>query len=265
MSSVSTAISGVYVSPSVLPVFNQYLSCAAAKELLSSDNVVKPLFIEATRDQNFAETQSFFNKNYKPTKLKILIPESHLRTNEGLGDLVFEIFNAKKRFVAQQAYLMKEAAAGNLSMDAFARSTEINELNNAHEHAELRRECQALKLPPDEVVDHLKDKPREVALFAQDTDCHTDIYRADWIDLYQAAYCAQHPSDTRSCKAGKNELCDRNQLLGMPEQKRNKIYKERICRMFADAHQDVKSDFVYQKFVKNHCPKSQKERTQTEL
>ena len=265
MNSVSTGVSGVFASPAILPLTNEFFSCSVAKQLLSSDDIVKPLFIAATQNQNFAETQSFFDKNYKPTKMIILIPESHLRTEAGLGDLFFEIFNAKTRFVAQQAYAMKEAASGNLSMDAFARNIEINELTNAHEHATLRKECKDLKFAADEVVDHLKDKPLEVALFAQDTDCHTDIYRSDWIDSYQTAYCARHPNDTRSCKATKNVLCDLNQLLAMPEQKRNNIYKERICTMFSDAHQDVKNDSHYQNFVRQHCPKRQKERTHTEL
>ena len=259
---VSTPISRVFASPSTLPLVHKYLSCAAAKQLLSSDAIVKPLFIEATREQNFAETQAFFDKNYKPTKIKILIPESDVQTKEGLGDLVFEIFNAHTRYVTEQASRLKAAAAGNLSMDAFARNNEISELNNAQEHAELRKKCQVLKLPPDEVVDHLKDKPLEVALFVQDTDCHTDIYRGDWIDLYQTKYCAQHPSDARSCEAKKKALCDRNQVLAMTEQNRNKIYKDRICKMFSNAHPDVKKESLYQNFVKNNCPQDQKRKTE---
>ena len=255
MINIPTAIPNVFASPETLPLVNQYLSCTAAKQLLSSGDIVKPLFIKATKSQNFAETQSSFNKDYKPTRIEILIPESHLKTKDGLGDLIFEIFNAKTSYVSDQAERLKAAASGHLSMDAFAKSTEISELSSAHDHAELRKQCQNLRLPSDEVVDHLKDQPLEVALFAQDVDCHMDIYRSDWIDQYQTAYCARHPSDTRSCQVRTSDLCDRNQILAMPKQKREKIYAERICKMFLNAHQDVKNHREYQNFVEKKCPK----------
>lgn len=254
MSFISTAIVGVYASPSTLPLVNQYLSCAAAKKLLSSEKIQKPLYIETTKLQNFAETQSFFDKNYKPTKMKILIPEGRGKT-EKLGDLFFEVFNAGTRYVEEQASIMKDAAGGKLSMDAFARKTEINELKNAHEHAELRLQCQSLKLPPDDVVDHLMHKSIEVALFAQDADCHTDIYRMDWLDSYQKAYCLNSPNDKRSCKAVKKDLCDLNQVQGLSKHNRNKVYKEQICKLFPQAHKDVKTDSLYQNYVKKNCLK----------
>lgn len=255
MINTPTAIPNVFASPETLSLVNQYLSCPAAKQLLSSNDIVKPLFIKATEDQNFAETASYYNKDYKPTRVEILIPKSHVKTKEGLGDLVFEIFNARTSYVSDQAARLKQAASGSLSMDAFARNTEISELSHARDHAELRKKCANLKLPPDEVVDHLKDQPIEVALFAQDVDCHTDIYRSDWIDLYQAAYCAQHPSDTRSCQTTKQALCNHNQMLAMPKQNREKAFKERICKMFPNAHQDVKNHREYRNFVEKTCPK----------
>lgn len=255
MNHISTVVPGVYATPTTSPLLDQFISCPAAKDLIFSNEVMKPLYIEPTK-QAFAETVSLFNKDYKPTKLTISIPEQNLNTKEGLSDLFFEIFNAKTRFVSEQAATLKAARAGDLSMDQFAKRYEENELKNVHEHSQLRQACRALNLPFDETTDLLKDKPLEIALFAQDIDCHTDIYRGDWLLDYQKIYCAKHPEDIRSCIAKKSDLCDMDRVLRLPQDKKQRFLKNRICRMFPNANEVVKTYTQYQKFFEKSCPKS---------
>lgn len=246
MNYVSTPIPGVYATPSMLHLVNQFLSCPAAKTLIFSEAIFKPIFIQETK-QNIAETLSHVNTaHWKPLKMVISIPERN-----GVEDLIFEIFNTKIDFINLQSRRIKEAKAGNLSMDQFARGIEIDELNHAHEHAALSSQCKMLDLPPSFVNDHL-DQPLEAMLFVEDLECHTDYYRADWIDQYQNAYCIKHPNDARSCTTQKSDLCDRNQLLALPQDEMGKVVKDRICKKFPQAHEDGKR--LFQQFVEENCP-----------
>jgi len=254
MNYVSTPIPGVYATPSMLHLVNQFLSCPAAKTLISSKAIFKPIFIQETK-QNIAKTLYHVNTDHwKPLKMVISIPERN-----GVEDLIFEIFNTKIDFINSQSRRVKEAKAGNLSMDQFARGIEIDEFNHAHEHAALSSQCKMLDLPPSFVNDHLKDQPIESALFMEDIECHTDVYRADWIDQYQNIYCIKHPDDARSCTTKKSDLCDRNQLLVLPQDKMEQVLKDRICKKFPQAHEDGKR--MYRPFVEENCPPQKTDRS----
>ncbi len=247
---ISTSITGVSAASSTLPLVAQFLSCSAASKWISSSEVEKPLSIEATK-QSFAETITDFDKTYKPKKIKILIPETHLHSNEGLADLVFEIFNAGTEYVKLQGATIKKARAGDLSMDQFAKDTETNENRSNRARARLKQQCPEFQLAPSAF--ELSTEPLEILLFTQDIDCHTDFYRSDWIDLYQKAYCDKHPEEDRSCKTKKSDLCDLDQVERMPQEKKQKIYANRICKLYPQAVESVKTRF--QSLFQKHCSK----------
>ncbi len=246
MNYISTAIPRVYATPSTLHLVNQYLSCPAAKTLIFSNAIFKPIFIQETK-RNIADTAIYVNdENGKPTTMVISIPE-----HNGVEDLISEIFNTKIDHINSHSRMLKEAKAGNLSMNQFARGLEIDQLNHTNEHAALSRECKMLDLPYS-ANKKIQDQSVEAALFALDIECHTDSYRADWLAHYRNIYCSKHPADANSCTTKESDLCDRNRLLALPQDKMKQVLKDRICMKYPQAHEEGKR--LYQQFFKKNCP-----------
>ncbi len=247
MNYISTAIPKVYATPSTLHLVNQYLSCPAAKKLIFSAAIFKPIFIqESTQEFGYTDI-AFNNANGKPREVVISIPKHNEMEN-----LIFEIFNAKIDRIHSQSRTVKEAKAGNLSMDQFARSLEMDELSHTDEHAALSRECRMFDLPY-RANKEMQDQSVEMALFALDIECHTDTYRADWLANYRNIYCSKHPEDANSCTTKESDLCDRNQLVALQRDKYEKILKDRICMKYPQAHEDGRR--LYRQFFEKNCPK----------
>lgn len=250
MVTVSSCAPEVYSSPSTVSLVDQFCSCPAAAKLLASDQLIKPLFIES-RDIPGAKTSSDYDNYWNLKKITILIPLSHLHKEEALTDLAFEVFNAQR----SDSDLLKQAERGNMGMDDFARKLEELEMAETHGHYALREQCaKAWKIPAE--PNELKDLDLEVTRFAQETECHTDAIRSRWIDKFQKNYCSKHPEDSRSCKMKKKDLCDSKKVQLMPEAESMDFIFARVCKMFPDAHENVKNHPVYRRIVEQACPEA---------
>lgn len=186
----------------------------------------------------------------------ILIPEKLLQSTKALLDLAFEIFNTQRS--SSGLDLQKQAELGNVGMDSYARKREERETADTQEHHKLIKQCaKSWKLSPKTLEESfLKENENlEVDLFKQEYVCHTDRYRQEWIDMFQKIYCNKHPDDFgRSCKTKKKDLCDQDKLLRMSLSERSEFAFKRACKLFPQAHENVKNDPATRKMIQRECP-----------
>jgi hypothetical protein len=232
----------------------RFFSCRTALKLLDSERFIKPLFIDA---QNIPGARSYVDyekSTYNPNSAEIVIPEKQLQSATALRDLAFEIFNTQ----SSSPSLYKQAELGNVGMDAYARQREEQETADTQEHHKLIKQCaKQWKLSPKTLEEYsLKENENlEVVLFRDEYVCHTDRYRQEWIDRFQKIYCDKHPDDFgRSCKTKKKDLCDQDKLLSMSLSKRSEFAFKRACKLFPQAHENVKNDPDTRKMIQRECP-----------
>ncbi len=252
---ISTSAAGVYAkSEEAFLLAERFFSCPPALKLLDSERFIKPIFIDA---QNIPAARSYVDyerSTYNPDSAEILIPKKHLQSTKSLLDLAFEIFNTQRSSTG----LYKQAELGNVGMDSYARQKEERETADTQEHHKLIKQCaKPWKLSPKTLEEYpLKENENlEAALFRDEYTCHTDRYRQEWIDLFQKIYCDKHPDDFgRSCKTKKKDLCDQDKLLSMSLSKRSEFAFKRACKLFPQAHEDVKNDPDTRKMIQRECP-----------
>jgi hypothetical protein len=228
-------------------------ACPEAKTLLNSSRIVKPLLIDVDPELSSGVTEVDFGSDGIPFAI-IWISEKFLGTTSALKLLAFEIFNA------QHSSLKKyKAKMGDIGMDSYARQLEELEYANTFPSYALIRKCgKAWQLSEKELEENeqseLHHSQPEVHFFMQETSCHTDHYRRQWIDEYQKIYCKKHPEDSRSCEAKMTDFCELNAFRSMPLLEQIEIVLENTCKAFPEAHATVKNDPGILNSVSKKCP-----------
>src|SRR6185436_1401990 len=101
-------------------------------------------------------------------------------------------------------------------MDSFARKREEHESADTEEHYDLIKQCgNHWTMTSEELEAYTKNDPLEVELFIQESWCHTDFYRQEWVKNFQQLYCEKHPADSRSCEIKTTDLCNYDMVLSM--------------------------------------------------
>jgi hypothetical protein len=250
--SIPTSIPNVSATKKAFSLAERFFSCPAAAKVLESERFIKPILID-THNISGALCLTFLDNNYNSLEARILIPEKNLQTTKSLDDLAFEIFNAQ----GASNSLHQQASLGNVGMDSFARQVEEIERANTQEHYELLKKCgNHWSMSPEELEKYTRDENLhpEIHLFTQETFCHTDVYRQKWVEQFQKTYCAKHPEEKRSCDTKMTDLCSFDMVLSMPDSERNEFIRERICKLFPQAHVTVKNDPGIRAVIEAKCP-----------
>jgi hypothetical protein len=249
---VPTSVPNVSATMKAYPLAECFFSCPTATKLLDSERFIKPLLIDS-QNISGAKTRIIWKSDYTPISSKILIAEEDLVTSKSLRNLAFEIFNTQTTSTG----LFQQARIGDVEMDSYARQIEEHERADTQEHFELIKQCgNHWTMSPEEQEKYTQDSftVPETHFFIQEVSCHTDDYRQEWIRNFQKIYCEKHPADSRSCETNMTDLCNFDTVRNMPISERKEFIRERICKLFPQAHVTVKNDPVIRKPMQTKCP-----------
>lgn len=258
---VDTSVPNVLATVKTYPLAERFCSCPYAAKLLDSERFIKPMFID-TQNIPGATTGVQWNSDYTtPIFAEILIAEEDLQTTKSLHSLAIEIFNAQRN--VQETSLDQQASLGNVGMDAYAREKEEIEAVKTQENIELLKQCRKQwSMSPKELAEYTYGATLdpEVYLFFQEIYCHTEKYRQLWVERYQQSYCEKHPAESRSCDTKLTDLCSLDMV--MPKSERRELERERICKLFPEAHKKVKNDPGIRSVIQDKCPELLKKSSQ---
>lgn len=251
---LTTPVPHVFATWKAYSLAERFFSCPHAAKLVQSKRFIKPILIDI---QNIpgAETRIHWESNFSPSAAQILIPEKYLQTTKVLRTLAYEIFNAQGN--VQGTSLYQQASLGTLGIDSYARQSEEHELAKTQEHFELIKQCgNHWKMSPEELKTYTsyENQHPEMYLFIQEIACHTDFFRKEWVKKFQKIYCDKHPSDSHSCETKMTDLCNLDMLRTMPVAEKAAFLRERICKLFQEAHVQVKNDPSIRAAMQAKCP-----------
>jgi hypothetical protein len=232
-------------------LMEQFCSCPEAKIAVDAFTKTAPIEVEVgdislaisiQRSKSDAFGQFFLEKSM------IKIPE-HETNSTRLNDLAFEIFNTQQN--EQYDNFCALAETGKIGMDLFALQTELDEFNSLKNgYVPLIQKCQAKwKLDSEaiEEMNHYNLVDEKDHLIIQEIECHTDMYRIQWIINFKERYCKEHPEDLRSCETQLEQLCDSYEMTAVDEE----ISTMRACTLFSEFSEKGKK--LYEDIVKKYC------------
>jgi hypothetical protein len=225
-----------------------FCKCPQAVDLINLETTVVRVIVG---DFSITATDVFINDDTRKIERKMInIPEQ--RTSEGrITGLAFEVFNCLGLNNAHNII----SRAKTISMDLFAREMELQESGQTKGYVPLLQNCQKEWGVDQKRIDTKilhKDWNEEDELIQQEIQCHTDIYRLQWIKLYQDTYCNNNSEDLRSCKTKPHQLCDAEKLSRIDKKEKSKIVSQRFCALFPLFSEQAKKTLM--ELVQKTCP-----------
>ncbi|HEV8053045.1 MAG TPA: hypothetical protein VGP47_11175 [Parachlamydiaceae bacterium] len=165
--------------------------------------------------------------------------------------LAFEISNVIE--ASKLTSFMRSTRNGDIGMDEYAAEIELSEINSKKNTYTAQLKCGKHADFEPSVLSHAMNKLSfEEHLWYQDVECHTDIYRTQWVKEFQKNYCLKNPRDVKSCQTSLKDLCDIYALNKMSKVNHLNMIHKRICERFSTAPPYFQKQF--DSIIEETCP-----------